>query len=353
MAEEVQGQPAISPEPVDVNAMAATLARGMWESEGTIPPEKPRDEKGKFAPKQQQQQEQQPAAEDAAPEAAAEETPAAEAEAPAEAEEAQPEIRKHKLTVKAEDGADLEVEVDDDELKKGYMLEKAFRMKTAQLAREREALQAKLKEAIEPKLKEYDEKLQIAEQAIWHSLGPELKSIDWNRLAAENPAEWAQKYQQVQNINAQLAHIQTERQRIAAERDNETKAQLRKQAEEAVEILKTEIPNWSNDLYGQILKTGIEKYGFKPEEVNAITDHRAIKVLKDAMEYQRLKAKPPVEKRAVPQAPKVVKPGAGEKPDAGAEEWSKGMAKLKQSGRTEDAVGLAKMLLAREAKQQR
>jgi len=285
-------------------------------------------------------------------EAPAEETPAEEAapveETPAE-EEPQPEIRKHKLTVKAEDGSDLDTEVDDEELKKGYMLEKAFRMKTAQLAREKEAAQARIKEAIEPKLKEYDEKLQIAEQAIWHSLAPEIKNIDWNKLAQENPAEWAQRYQQVQNINAQLSHIQAERQRIAQERDAEMKAQLRKQAEEAVEILKTEIPNWSNDLYGQILKTGIEKYGFKAEEVNAITDHRAIKVLRDAMEYQRIKAKPIVEKRAAPVAPKVVKPGAGEKPDAGAEKWNKGMAKLKQSGRTEDAVELAKLMLARES----
>jgi hypothetical protein len=338
VAEEL-GQPAA--EPVNVDQMASTLARGMLESEGTIPPEKPRDDKGKFAPK------------------TPEEAPAVEAEAPAEeapveeaAEEPTPEIRKHKLTVKAEDGADLEVEVDDEELKKGYMLERDYRAKTARLAREKEAAQAKIKEAIEPKLKEYDEKLQIAEQAIWHSLGPELKSIDWNTLARDNPAEWAQKYQQVQNINAQLAHIQSERQKVATERDNEMKATLKKQAEEAVEILKTEIPGWSNDLYAKILKTG-QEYGFKAEEVNAITDPRAIKALHDAMKYREAKAKPLVEKRAAPQAPKVVKPGAGEKPDAVAEDWNKGMAKLKQSGRTDDAVVLAKMMLLREAKQQK
>jgi hypothetical protein len=48
VAEEL-GQPAA--EPVNVDQMASTLARGMLESEGTIPPEKPRDDKGKFAPK--------------------------------------------------------------------------------------------------------------------------------------------------------------------------------------------------------------------------------------------------------------------------------------------------------------
>ena len=339
MAEEVTSQPA-TPEP-DVQAMATSLARGMLESEGVIPSDKPRDETGKFAKKDA------PVEAEAPTEEATEEAPAEEV-----AEETPAEIRKHKLTVKAEDGADLEVEVDDEELKKGYMLERDYRAKTARLAREKEAAQAKIKEAIEPKLKEYDEKLQIAEQAIWHSLGPELKSIDWNKLAEENPAEWAKQYQRVQNINAQLAHIQAERQKVATERETEMRAQLKKQAEEAVEVLKTELPGWSNDLYGKILKTG-QEYGFKAEEVNAITDPRAIKVLHDAMQYRAAKAKPIVEKRSIPQAPKVVKPGAGEKPDASAESWEKGMAKLKQTGRSDDAVGLAKLLLAREARQQK
>jgi hypothetical protein len=338
--EEVQGQPAISPEP-SVEEMASTVAKGLLEAEETPEAEKPRDEKGKFTKAQ--------------PEAEAKEQPE---EVQEEAQEEEPEFDwdklktiKRKLTVKNEQGEDEEAELTLEEMEKGVMLERAFRMKTAQLAREKESVQAKIKEAIEPKLKEYDEKLQIAEQAIWHSLAPEIKNIDWNKLAAENPAEWAMKYQQVQNINAQLAHIQAERKKVEETRQNEMKSAVKKQAEEAVEILKTEIPGWNNDLYGKILKAGVEKYGFKAEEVNAITDHRAIKALYDAMQYQALKAKPLVEKRQTPQVPKVVKPGAGEKPDAGAESWDKGMAKLKQSGRTEDAVELAKMMLAREQKQ--
>jgi hypothetical protein len=340
VSEEVQGQP--NPEP-SIEELAASAAKGLLETEEGVQFDQPRDEKGKFAkpaPKEEAPTEE-PKAEETQEEATEEQTE----------EEIQAEIRKHKLTVKSEDGSDLEVEVDDEELKKGYMLEKAFRMKTAQLAREKEAVQAKIKAEIEPKLKEYDEKLQIAEQAIWHSLAPEIKNIDWNKLAADNPAEWAQKYQQVQNINAQLTHIQSERKRIADEQGKEMQARMKKQAEEAVEILKTEVPGWSNDLYGNILKAGVEQYGFKAEEVNAITDHRAIKVLHDAMQYRALKAKPLVEKRAAPAAPKVVKPGAGEKPDAGAEKWNEGMARLQKSGHTNDAVAVAKLLLAREAKQ--
>lgn len=347
MAEEAQGQAAMQP---SVDEVALNVAKGLLEAEEG-PVEKPRDERGKFTKAEPKEAPKEETAE-AAP---AEEAPTEEQieEAPEEIDWDKIKTLKRKLVVKNEAGEDEEAELSLEEMEKGVMLERAFRMKTAQIAREKEAVQARIKEAIEPKLKEYDEKLQIAEQVIWHSLGPELKSIDWNKLANESPAEWAQKYQQVQNINAQLAHVQAERKRIAEERENEMRSALKKQAEEAVEILKTEIPGWSNDLYGKILKTGVEKYGFKAEEVNAITDHRAIKVLRDAMEYQALKAKPLVEKRAAPVAPKVVKPGAGEKPDAGAEKLGEAMAKLGKTGRTDDAVAVARLMLAREQQQKR
>ena len=341
--EEEQGQPNAEPQTVEDQAVLA--AKGLLEVQEGVEFVKPRDEKGRFAksdtPVAKDPQEEEP--QEAKPEEAEEEEKPDETQ---EDQEDQVEVRKHKLTVKAEDGSDVEVEVDDEELKKGFMLERAFRMKTAQIARERESLQTKIKEAIEPKLKEYEEKLQIAEQAIWHTLAPEIQNVDWNKLASENPAEWAVKYQHVQNVNTKLAQVQAERQKIEQARQQEVQEQLKKAAEESVERLKEDIPNWNNDLYGKILKAGIEQYGFKPEEVNAITDHRAIKVLYDAMQYQALRAKPLVEKRLPSKAPKVMKPGAGEKPDAKARQWNEGMARLQKTGKTQDAVELAKLYLA-------
>ena len=324
MAEE-QGQVETQP---SVEDMAATLASGIL--------------------KQEEQEDAEPVEAEAQPET----------EPEAETEEATPETEteeppqpdRYKFTVKAEDGTDVEIEEDVEGLKKGYMLEKAFRMKTAQLARERESVNQKIKEAVEPKLKEYDDKLQQAEQVLWHTLAPEMQSTDWNALARDNPAEWAQKYQAVQNVNAQLAQIQAERQKIAQAREEEFREVQKKAAQEAVETLQTEIPGWNNDLYGNILKAGVE-YGFRPEEVNAITDHRAIKVLWKAMQFDALqKAKPSVEKRTAAPSPKVIKPGSTEKPDASADKWKTGMAQLRKTGKDSDAVGLAKMMLARESR---
>jgi hypothetical protein len=330
---EETGQPAA--EPSGVEDLAATVAAGILrQEEGT-----PRDEKGKFTSNK-------PAEAEPEAEKPAEEVPA---------EEPTAEVIKFKAKVrfKGEDGSDVEAEVDEDELVKGYMLEKSYRQKTAQLAREREAIQAKIKESVEPKLREYEQKLEIAEQAIFHTLAPEIKSIDWNKLAAENPAEWAQKYQYVQNINAKLAEIQSEKQKISQAREAEQKEAFTKAAREAVEVLQTEIPGWTNELYGKILKAGVEQFGFKVEEVNAITDPRAIKVLNEARLWREFKAaKPSTVDKKVTTVPKVAKPGTAEKPDPTADQWKEGMASLKKSGgHMNQAIGLAKLYLEREQKQ--
>ena len=337
MAEEVQGQAAEQPA-LSVEDQALNVAQGILQSEDPEVTEKPRDDKGKFVKNELKPEEAK--AEEAKPETEVTE----EAE---QAEEEVVEVRKHKLTVKSEEGEDLELEVDEDELKRGYMMEKSYRHKTAQLAREKEAVQAKVKEATETARKELDEKLQLAEQAIWHTLAPEIQGIDWNKLASEDPAEWARKYQHVQNVNAKLAHIQQERQKLNEAKATEQKAELKKKVEEATETLRSEIPGWSDETYRKILNAGVTQ-GFKAEEVNAIIDSRAIKVLWKAMKYDELsKAKPLVEKRAAQPAPKVVKPGAGEKKlDAKAEKLNDSMAKLQKSGRTDDAVEWAKTYLA-------
>ena len=315
---------------------ALSIIQKSPEFQEEAPPPKPRDERGKFV-----KEEQPPAKQAEQPE----EKPEAE-EAPEETPEEKPAL-KFKVKYKSEDGADVEAEVDQDELVKGYMLEKSYRQKTAQIAREREALAAKIKEAVDPKLKEYEDKLETVEQAIWHTLMPEIKSIDWNKLATENPAEWAVKYQRVQQVNAQLAQIQSERRKIAEQRESEQKSAFRKAAQEAVETLQERIPGWNQDLYGKVLKTGRE-YGFKAEEVNAITDHRAIEVLHDAMKWRELKAaKPATQEKKVTPAPKVVKPGAGEKPDQNADKVKASRDRLHKSGRMEDAVEWAKHILER------
>lgn len=255
---------------------------------------------------------------------------------------------RYKFTVKADDGSDVEVEADVDELKKGYMLEKSYRQKTTQLARQREEVEVQTKTAIAKARQEYDEKLAVAEKVIQETLAPELKNLDLARLSEENPAEYVKQFQKLQAINSKLSEIQSQRRNIAEQQRAEAQANLRKQATEAVEVLQTKIPQWSNDLYGKILKQAIDNYGFKSDEVGQITDPRAIEVLHDAMQFRALKAKPLVDKRITEKPKPVTKAGTGEQSDPKSDTWKSAMAKLSKTGNRQDALAVAAQIVSRQ-----
>lgn len=259
--------------------------------------------------------------------------------------EVQAEIRRHKLKVKNEEGKEEEVEVDDDELKRGYMKDRDYRAKTALLAREREQIQEKVKQQIDPALSHYKQNLEFFEKALWKSLAPEMESVDWNALARDNPAEWAAKMQAVNNVNGLLQAVKQEQEKISKQQDEQIRATMQRQVQETVETLKRDIPGWNNDIYQSILEAGT-KYGYTREELNAVADARAIKVLNDAMQYRKLQeAKPAMEKKVV-DVPKVMKPGTANKPDQNRDEFKSRMDQLRKGGgRMEDAHRAAMLLI--------
>ena len=130
MSEEA-GQGEIQPFAGPDDAAAAALA--ILQKDPEFAPAKPRDETGKFT---------KAPSEEAKPET---EAPEEKAEEPVE-EEA-PKL-KFKVKYKGEDDTDVEAELEPDELVKGYMQQKDYSRKTAQLAREREQIEAKIKAAV-------------------------------------------------------------------------------------------------------------------------------------------------------------------------------------------------------------
>lgn len=293
--------------------------------------DKPRDESGKFvstkqpeAPKEEAQP-QGEAPQEEQKEAASEETQV----------EAQPEPRKFKLKYKGE-----EKEVDETEAVELAQMGFDYRQKTMALAKEREELSAKTKAEIDAKAKAYEQQLEVHKQAVLKLVDQEAMTTDLNKLSQEDPAKALQLMLKRQQIVGVVQAIAQEQQRISAQKSEEAKTAFQKQVAEANEVLSSDIKGWGNDLYSKVLEVAVKDYGFKPEEANAIVDPRAIKVLHDAMQYRAAKAKPIAEKKSVPETPKVVKPGAGEKPDQKAEQTKSAWDKFRKSGRKEDAVGI-------------
>lgn len=327
MSEE-QGQAETQPAlPESMNQMEAVnhIAAAL-EQQDT-----PRDESGKFAPKTPK--EDAPA--EAPAEAAAEETPAE--EAPAE-EPAPP--RKLKLKYKGE-----EREVDEEEAvslaQQGY----DYTQKSQALAKEREELAAKVKAEVEQREAQYLQKLETHRKALEKLVG--IDDTDLVKIAQEKGPAVAQEemFKRLQ-YHQTLQQIEAEQQKLTQQKSQEMQAQLKKQAEAAVETLQAKIPGWGNDLYGKVLKTAVKEFGFQQQEVNAITDHRAIEVLHDAMKWRELQAaKPKTVDKRVAVVPKVTKPGTTEKTDPKANRVQERLANLQKTGTREAGVSYFEELL--------
>lgn len=329
MSEEGQGeiQPFAGPE----EAQAAALA--ILQKDPEFAPTKPRDETGKFTK----------AAEEAKPET---EAPQEQAE---EQEEESPKL-KFKVKYKGDDDSDVEADVEPDELIKGYMLQKDYSRKTAQLARDREAVQAQIKAAVDPKVSEFEKQLETYRQAVLMLADREGANVDLNKLAESDPAQAQKLFFKRLEFNNTLQAITGKQQELMNQRQEEMKTAYQKQAKEALETLERDIPGWNNERYSKVLKSGME-YGFRAEEVSSITDPRAIKVLDDARQWREFKAaKPATQDKQKVTVPKVVKPGTAEKPDQKASEWKDTMGRLQKSGGKDlgAAASLAMRILERE-----
>jgi len=139
----------------------------------------------------------------------------------------------------------------------------------------------------------------------------------------------------------QMAQLQSVSQKNSEAQEYAKKAFVREQ----MQILQKEIPEFAEEktaiqLKEKLVRTGQKHYGYSNDEIAQITDHRAIKVLNDAMKYQSIiagKTKAEVKTKG---AKSVVKPGAKKHATPDAKIRSRKQAKLRKTGSIDDAVSL-------------
>ena len=241
-----------------------------------------------------------------------------------EAEEEQPTL----YTVKV---AGEEVQVTLDEALKGYSREQDYTRKTQALAEQNKAKEQEIAGARD----EYLAKLETVQQVIEAS----QPRVDQS-LRQTNPAEWSAQMLQHQQWAAQRREVGAEADRIKAEAaSKEAEEHSRLVAEERAKLFEA-IPEWSDP---KVLEAETPKlishgaaYGFTPEEIGEVVDHRAMRVLRDAMLYRELVAKSGGVKAAV-EAKKVSKPGVGPAPKSKVQDLQRAKQRLRQSGSVDDA----------------
>lgn len=233
-----------------------------------------------------------------------------------------------------------------DELKKGYLRQSDYTRKTQQVAEERKALEAELS-VIREERSQYEQLLPALQQQLYTMANQEP---DWETLYQQDPIGAIQEERkwrvQMQHRQEQLAAIQAEQARLNQLHQNEQVKQFEHHLTQERELLLERLPSWKDAKVASAERTKVKEYaqklGFSADELDAVTDHRAVLGLYKAMKYdemlaKRNQAKP---KQTVP----VSKPGSA-KVGKVTSEANRDRQRLAKTGRVQDAARLIEKLL--------
>lgn len=214
------------------------------------------------------------------------------------------------VTVKV-DGAESQVPLKD--LLRAYQTDAHVTQKSQRLADQQKAWeteQAAAKQALTQQLQTAQTLGNLAHQQLL----AEYQGIDWNRLRAEDPVQWAvrnQEFQQRANaIQQHLMQVQAAQQQQAAQAQQTQAATIEAERAKLLEAF----PEWRDPAKFQAARTELVSYarqtGFSEAELAGIADHRYLKVLHDASRFAALQAKSPSVLKQVRAAPVMASPGA-------------------------------------------
>jgi hypothetical protein len=253
----------------------------------------------------------------------------------AEYSEESEEQPKPRYKVKA---AGEEIEVDEDELIKGYQQGVDYTKKSQALAEQRKAVEAERQhlEYVKQERQAYAQKL----QALDSFLTQQNKGVDLDVLKETDPIGYAVAVAEQNQREKQLAVVRQEQQRIAQQQQAEQQASLQNHLRQESEKLVSLIPELATP-QGDAVRKQIRDYaksvGWTDQELSSVYDSRAVVSLYKAMKYEQLqKSKPEVNKK-LQAAPKMMRSGTSAPPTKSSQD-KQVMQKLRETGKVTDAA---------------
>lgn len=235
------------------------------------------------------------------------------------------------------------------DLVKSYQLDSHHHNKLAELDTDKKALLAE-KQTFQTERADKLLRLDAGIQTLERALLGEFQQVDWNKLAAEDPAAYNAKFVDFQQRNAYLSDIG---QQIAAERA--TQQQQQRQAYEAKlaeerRLMLAKVPEWSNETTRAKeraeIAQALETVGITKEEFEAIDDHRYALVARGFMQHLALQKSKPAVLNKVKAAPKLLKPGSPQsKASQDAVRTNKARDVFRKTGRLSDGAAVLKGML--------
>jgi len=242
---------------------------------------------------------------------------------------------KPRYKVKA---AGEEVEVELDELIKGYQQGTDYTKKSQALAEQRKAIEAERNhlEYVKQERQAYAQKL----QALDSFLTQQNKGVDLDVLKETDPIGYAVAVAEQNQREKQLAVVRQEQQRIAQQQQAEQQASLQNHLRQESEKLVSLIPELATP-QGDAVRKQIRDYaksvGWTDQELSSVYDSRAVVSLYKAMKYEQLqKSKPEVTKK-LQAAPKMMRSGTSVPPTKSSQD-KQVMQRLRETGKVTDAA---------------
>lgn len=223
------------------------------------------------------------------------------------------------------------VRVAPDEYAEGYLRVEDYTRKTQALGAERREFQNRVQEWEAQKAREAE--------LLVHFQSPQPQ---WD---PEDPIGSLQRQQEWAAEKGKRDEF------VAQQRAQQAQARQQVLQEEQSRLIRA-LPEWRDASVAtrekaEMTQVATEVYGFRPAEVEGILDHRAVRVLRDAVKYRQSVAKGAAAKETakskVKKAPpkKPVKSGAAEKPRSGGDTRKARLVKsLRHSGKVDAAAAL-------------
>jgi hypothetical protein len=274
-------------------------------------------------------------ASDSQPESQSEEYQASDEAQEYEEESEEIEQPKPRFKVKA---AGEEIEVDQDELIKGYQQGVDYTKKSQALAEQRKALDAERQhlDHVKQERQAYAQKL----KALDSFLSQQNQGVNLDVLKETDPIGYAVAVAEQSQREKQLAVVRNEQQRLAQQQQAEQQASLQNHLRQESEKLVSLIPELSTP-QGDAVRKQIRDYaksvGWTDQELSSVYDSRAVVSLYKAMKYEQLQKSKPELTKKLQSAPKMMRSGTSAPPTKNSQD-KQVMQRLRETGKVQDAA---------------
>ena len=241
------------------------------------------------------------------------------------------------ITVKV-DGKEVEVTLD--ELKQGYSGQKYVQKGMQEAAQQRKEAEG----VYEALLNERKQINQLYQQLQQGGLA-QAPTPPSRELFDSDPIGYMEQKMNYDESKGKYDQQMAQLQQVSSQNTQAEKVAKQTYLKQEMQTLQQKIPefgdsNKASKIKERLVQVGREHYGYTPEEIGQVMDHRAIQVLHDAMKYRDIMSGKAKAVAKTKKARPIVKAGAKKVNDSATKVRQRQKAKLQKSGSIDDALGL-------------